>query len=133
MGSLALALLASATLSGLITPVPAQAQKYPGITLPDAPAVPRRAPVAPPRVAPPSPFAERAPPSAPVPQGNDPDARALADRLPLDPATANLEGRLPADVPATIRSLGLRVPQGARSDRRSRSPSVREFIDALRH
>lgn len=111
---------------------PAASQKYPGITLPDAaspPTEPPRQAYHSPSYTPPAP-----PPPRPAgPQEADPDARALADQLPLDPATANLNSRLPADVPGVIRSLGLRVPRGPRSDLRSHLPSVREFVDALRH
>lgn len=120
----------------------AEAQKYRGTTLDD---VPPQQPYTPP------PALNRAPPPAatytprqPMPMPNrpaaaagpresEPEARALADRLPLDPATANLEARNPADLPGTMRQLGLRVPNGSRTDLRSHTPSTRELVDALRH
>lgn len=118
----------------------AHAQKYRGTTLDD---VPPQQPYTPPpalnRAPPPAAtYIPRQPmPSRPAatagPRESEPDARALADRLPLDPATANLEARNPADLPGTMRQLGLRVPNGPRTDLRSHTPSTRELVDALRH
>ena len=134
------------------SPAHAQAygQKYPGQTIPDAPApydpvlpnapapspsyrpAPRPIPAAPPLpTAPPLPAA---PPGRPLAGGErDPQARELAAQLPLDPATANLQSRLPTDVPGTIRRLQLRVPNGGRVDLRTRPANSQEVIDALRH
>ena len=115
----------------------AAAQKYPGATLDDLStprpytppsAMPRPLPVMPRSPAPPT-----SRPLAAESRESEPDARALADRLPLDPATANLEARNPADLPGTMRQLGLRVPNGPRTDMRSHTPSTRELVDALRH
>ncbi|MDR3519057.1 MAG: hypothetical protein P4M00_24935 [Azospirillaceae bacterium] len=63
----------------------------------------------------------------------DDGAKTLAARLPLDPATLNLHDRLPADVPAAIHRLGLRVPAGRPTDMRGRTPTEREISDALVH
>jgi hypothetical protein len=69
----------------------------------------------------------------PAPVEADNSARSLAQQLPLDPATRDLRNRLPADVPGTIRRLGLRVPQGPRTDMRGRTPSAQEVTNALAH
>ena len=107
----------------------AWAQKYPGQTLSD-PTL--RVPPPPPRVAP-----YRQPSFAPPPpQGGaelDPQAQAQASQLPLDPVTANLQSRLPTDVPGTVRQLGLRVPNGSRIDMRGRPVTTPEVINALQH
>ena len=119
-----LALLLSAHLSsqGL-------AQKYPGDTLQAIPS-PRVPSTPPPARAAPLPSAVPVPDAA---AETDPDARALAARLPLDPLTANLRSRMPADVPGTMRRLGLRPPNGTRVDLRGRTPSKSEIINALVH
>ena len=109
----------------------AAAQKYPGQTIPDAgPLYP--VPPPPPRIAP-----YRTPSFAPPPptggSERDPQAQALAAQLPLDPATANLQGRLPTDVPGTIRRLGLHVPTGGRIDLRGRPVTPPEVISDLQH
>lgn len=114
----------------------AWAQKYPGQTIPDAPP-PRIAPVRPaytPPAAPPS-YASPslASPGPSAGAERDPQARELASQLPLDPATANLQSRLPTDVPGTIRRLGLRVPTGGRLDLRNGRASTGEVINALQH
>lgn len=121
---------------------PAHAQKVPGSTIPLAPdPVPRtivtpRAPAsAPPaytRPALPSAAAPQ-PPAAPVVAEHDAEARQLANQLPLDPATANLEGRMPTDVRGTTARLGLRTPTGTRTDLRTQPATREDIINALRH
>jgi len=64
---------------------------------------------------------------------HDAEARQLANQLPLDPATANLEGRMPADVRGTTARLGLRTPTGTRTDLRTQPATREDIINALRH
>jgi len=87
----------------------------------------------------PAPPVDRQPVTSPdnaTPPANaeaDGAARSLAARLPLDPATRDLRNRLPADVPGTIRRLGLREPHGSRVDLSGRTPTPKEIADALAH
>lgn len=128
----ALAILMTLTVHG------AQAQKYPGDTIPLAPSVPAPRYVAPPVAIPPQPAFPAPAPVRPAPQVTlapeaDAQARQLSERLPLDPATLNLQNRLPADVPGTIRRLGLRVPNGTRTDLRNHPATTSEIVNALAH
>ena len=112
--------------------VPAWAQKYPGETIPvGPPPTPRPAPYTPPAYTPPAPRPMPAAPQAGAER--DGEARQLAGQLPLDPGTANLQNRLPADVPGTIRRLGLRTPNGSRTDLRNRPATTGDVINALQH
>lgn len=72
-------------------------------------------------------------PAAPAGAESDAEARQLAQRLPLPPATRDLQNRLPADVLGTERQLGLRRPNGPRVDMRGRTPSPEEIANALAH
>ncbi len=110
---------------------PAWAQKYPGQTIPDA--APARVAPARPAYVPPSVPPSRVPPAGSAGAERDAQARDLAGQLPLAPATANLQSRLPTDVPGTIRQLGLRVPTGGRLDLRNGGASTAEVINALQH
>ena len=62
----------------------------------------------------------------------DLEARQLAGQLPLDPATANLQGRMPGDVRGTVSRLGLRVPNGTRTDLRNQPATREDVINAFR-
>ena len=128
-------LLVMAIVAVGMLPSLAHAQKYPGTPLQPTPAAPLPRPQAP-MFTPPAP--SPAPSLAPAPlvdasAERDSDARSLAARLPLDPATANLRNRLPADVAGTIRRLGLRTPNGTRTDLRGQTPTVTEIVNALAH
>lgn len=105
-------------------------QKYPGQTLPDVSA-PRVVPYRP--AAPAYRLPATRPPDPATGAERDAQARDLAAQLPLDPATANLQSRLPTDVPGTRRQLGLRVPNGSRIDLRNGQASTPEVINALQH
>jgi hypothetical protein len=118
----------------------ANAQKYPGATIPTGPQVPYSAP---------SPYSTPSPYSAPytaplrppvtapaspaAPAGQEADAAAerVAQSLPLDPATRDLRDRLPPNIPAVERALRLRPPRGPATDLRGGTPSPREIVNAL--
>jgi hypothetical protein len=105
--------------AGLFVAGPAVAQKYTGSAIPVTPPVSK--PVRPKAAAP--------PPPAPAPL--DADAERLARSLPLDPATRDLQDRLPADVPGVERQLGLRPPKGPVTDLRGQVPTPPQIVDAL--
>ena len=111
----------------------AMAQKNPGTTIPTSPppaSVAQPAYRPPPQAAPAPTPAPMPPPSARAP-GGDPAAEALANRLPLPPATRDLTNQLPADIAGTERRLGLRRPQGPATDMRGRVPTTEEIVNAL--
>ena len=103
---------------------PALAQKNTGPTLPTfqpgmSPRLPQPAPLPPPSSAP------------AAPRAGNPDAERLAQSLPLDPQTRELQDQLPSDPRGVARRLGLREPRGQVVDLRGRTPSPREIVDAL--
>jgi hypothetical protein len=124
----------------------ADAQKYPGATIPTGPQVPYSAPSpysTPSPYSAPSPYATpyTAPvrpqatipalPAAPAGQEADAAAARVAQSLPLDPATRDLRDRLPPNVPAVERALGLHPPTGPATDLRGGTPSPRDIVNAL--
>ncbi len=128
---------------GLAVAGDACAQKNPGNTIPTAPVTPYAAPVSP-YAAPVSPYAApytaparpqvtspAEPASPPAAQGGDAAAERVARSLPLDPSIRELRDRLPPNIPAVERSLGLRPPRGPATDLRGRTPSSREIVNAL--
>lgn len=133
---------------GLALAAPAWAQKNSGPLLPATPPT-YSAPAYPPGYGAPSPAGRPAPQYAPqyapqnapqyapqyapqaAPRAGNPDAERLAQSLPLDPQTRELQDRLPPDPRGTGQRLGLREPQGPATDLRGRTPSPREIVDAL--
>ena len=124
---------------GLAVPHPASAQKNSGSLLPTTPPYspqPYSSQPYPPPAYAPTPYAPRAAAPRPLPpvagpQGGNPDVERLAQSLPLDPQTRELQDQMPADPRGTERRLGLREPRGPATDMRGRTPSPREIVDAL--
>lgn len=112
--------------------VPTLAQKNSGPLLPIEPYPQPRAPLPPPRYAPPL------QPSSPSPSyrapatGNNPAVEQRAQSLPIDPQTRELRDQLPADPRGVERRLGLREARGPVTDLRGHNASSREIVDALR-
>ena len=112
----------------------ANAQKYPGATIPAGPQIPYSAPspYSTPYTAPARPqMTIPALPAAPAAQEGDAAAARVAESLPLDPATRDLRDRLPPNVPAVERALGLHPPSGPATDMRGATPSPRDIVNAL--
>jgi hypothetical protein len=103
----------------------ATAQKYPGTTIPVAPAPSSKyyPPPAAPQLPAPSPTLQQ--------PGRDAAAEQRAQSLPLEPGTRELRDQLPPNVPAVERRLGLRPASGPATDLRGRLVSPREIVDAL--
>ena len=112
----------------------ADAQKYPGATIPTGPQVPYSAPspYSTPYMAPVRPQVTiPALPATPAGQEGDAAAARVAQSLPLDPAVRDLRDHLPPNVPAVERALGLRPPRGPATDLRGGTPSPRDIVNAL--
>lgn len=138
-------MISAAMILGAAGAPAAWAQKNSGPLLPDAPAY--RVPTAPVYNPPPPVYAPSPPQYAPpyVPQSapayapafspprraGNPDAERLAQSLPLEPSTRELQDQLPPNPRATEARLGLREPQGPATDMRGRTPTPREIVDAL--
>jgi hypothetical protein len=91
---------------------------------------------APPPYAPAAPAPRSALPPATLPStgtigGNDAGARQIENRLPLDPATRNLQDQVPPNPGAVERQLGLRQPVGPVTDLRGHAPSPQEIVNGL--
>jgi hypothetical protein len=110
--------------------VPAVAQKYPGTTIPAAPA-PSPAPSVSRAPAATQPAPPTQPATSSVTPGSDTAAQQLARSLPLDPATRDMRDRLPPNVAAVEHALGLRPPLGPATDLRGEVPTPRQIVDAL--
>jgi hypothetical protein len=100
------------------------AQKYPGTSIPTAPAPAPK--YSAPNIQPVSPY-----PTTPAAPSQDPDAERVARGLPLDPSIRELHDQVPPSIPAVERSLGLHVPTGRVTDLRGRVASPAEIVNAL--